>query len=328
VEVAVPKDIYLQPYAPDPVFSEEQVLALVRRHVPAARALTNIDESGGEARTYLVDNGIILKVQRPQQLRPSTNLAKEVFFLRQLEAHPDVLVPRVLGYGHDSPLVEYTVMTRMPGVAMRHITLSADERAAALGALGRTLRHIHAVPQAPFLESRLFPGDCSYANVQQRLRESFTDLAERFQLRHRTWHLPWATPSKPSTGVPWPLPQTPQEIGERAIATIPPNDERVALHSYPYAEHTFVDPSTHHFTGLIDFGDAYISHPALDMGRWNRPTEREALLRGYTADAAVSAAFMATWRVAMVLQDIVMLAHSPDQAPQAEDDLRMLLASF
>src|SRR5438270_12590755 len=95
------EDTYSQPDAPDPVLEDELVLSLVRRHVPDARAVTGIDESGGEARSYTIDDSMILKVQRPQQLRPRTSLEKEVFFLRQLEQAPAVSVPRVLGYGRE-----------------------------------------------------------------------------------------------------------------------------------------------------------------------------------------------------------------------------------
>src|SRR4051794_15914624 len=99
---------YLQPEAPDPVLDDAVVLALVRRHVPDARAVRAVDESGGEARAYAVDESIILKVQRPHRLRPRTSLAKEAFFLNQLAGDAAIAVPRVLGYGHEDNLVEYT----------------------------------------------------------------------------------------------------------------------------------------------------------------------------------------------------------------------------
>lgn len=308
----MPKDVYFQPDAPDPVLSDDLVLALVQRHVPGAQAVTGVDESGGEARTYAIDADLILKVQRPQQLRPRTSLAKEVFFLQQLESWPDISVPRALGYGRDSTLLEYTVQTRMPGVAMRHASLGEQERAAVLFQLGRTLRRIHALPQTPFIENALFPGDRSFAAVQQRFREYFDELAEVFH----------------TEGLSWPLQVSLEEIGERVLASLPENDERVALHSNPYAEHIFVDPVAHTYLGLIDFGDAYIGHPAFDVRRWNRPAEREALLEGYTADAPVSAAFMATWRAVMVLTDVIVMAHYPDRAAQAADDLQHLLATL
>jgi hygromycin-B 7''-O-kinase len=308
----MPKDVYFQPEAPDPVLSEEVVLSLVRRHVLTAQALRGVDESGGEARTYAIDEDLILKVQRPQQLRPRTSLEKEVFFLRQLEAVPDISVPRVLGYGHDSTLLEYTVMTRMPGVAMRHVAFSEEERAAVLVQLGRTLRRIHTLPQLPFAEQALFPGDRTFPAVQSRFREHFVELKEHFEME----------------GIPWPLSVSLPEISERVLASLPTNEERVALHSNPYAEHTFVEPETKHYVGLIDFGDAYLSHPAFDLRRWNRPPEREALLRGYTAEAPVSDAFMATWKAAMVLGDVIVMARYPDRAAQAADDLEYLLATL
>ena len=308
----MPKDVYIQPDAPDPVLSEELVLALVRCHVPEAQAVTGVDKSGGEARTYAIDTNLILKVQRPQQLRPRTSLAKEVFFLRQLEPFPELSVPRALGYGQDSALLEYTVMTRMPGVAMRHASLSEQDRAAVLFQLGQTLRRIHSLPQTSFSENALFPGDRTFVAVQQRFREYFVELAETFQ----------------AEGLLWPLHVSLGEIGERVVASLPENDQRVALHSNPYTEHTFVDPVAHTYLGLIDFGDAYISHPAFDVRRWNRPAEREALLSGYTAEAPVSSAFMATWKAVMVLADVIVMAHYPDRVAQAADDLQHLLATL
>lgn len=308
----MPRDIYIQPDAPDPILSEDLVLSLVRRHVPTAQAVTGVDESGGEARTYAIDATLILKVQRPQQLRPRTSLAKEVWFLQQLESVSDISVPQVLGYGRDSALLEYTVMTRMPGVAMRHVPLSEQEHAAVLFQLGKTLRRIHSLSQGPFIENALFPGDRTFAAVQQRFREYFAEMAEIYATR----------------GTPWPLAMPLSELGEEVLASLPENDERVALHSNPYAEHTFVDPVTHAYLGLIDFGDAYISHPAFDLRRWNRPAEREALLRGYTAEAPVSLAFLATWKAVMILADVIVMAHYPDRAAPAADDLQQLLSTL
>ncbi len=267
---------------------------------------------GDEARTYAIDSTLILKVRHPQQLRPRTSLEKEVWFLHYLEGVPDIAVTRVLGYGRDSALLEYTVMTRMPGVAMRHVPLSEQDRVAVLFHLGKTLRRIHTLPQEPCVENALFPGDRTFPAVQQRFRDYFDELAEVYETR----------------GSLWPLDVSLREVGAQVLASLPENDERVALHSNPYAEHTFVDPGTHMYQGLIDFGDAYMSHPAFDLRRWNRPAEREALLGGYTAEAPVSAAFMATWKAVMILTDVIVMAHYPDRATQAADDLQQLLATL
>src|SRR5215210_9339145 len=98
----------------DPVLDESVVLTVVRRHWPAAGRVTGVDESGGEARTYALDEDVILKTQRPHRVRPRTSLEKEVFHLEQVASQaPEISVPRVLGYGRELG-VEYTVMTRMP----------------------------------------------------------------------------------------------------------------------------------------------------------------------------------------------------------------------
>lgn len=88
------RDFYVQPDAADPVLDAANVLAIVRRHAPNAVAVTAVDESGGEARTYAIDDDLILKVQRPQQVRARTSLAKERFFLDQLAGVAGVRVPR------------------------------------------------------------------------------------------------------------------------------------------------------------------------------------------------------------------------------------------
>lgn len=306
------KDIYSQPNAPDPVLDDELVLSLAQRHVPEAKAVTGVDESGGEARTYAVDEDLIVKVQRPQQLRPRTSLEKEVFFLNQLAEVPEVSVPRVLGHGREGAMIEYTVMTRMPGSPMRHLVLGEEERTAALVELGKTLRRIHEMPREPFEDRRLVPGDRSFDDVQARFRAHFGALAEKIRSENRTWNLD----------------VFPRQVGEIAVGSLPRNDERVALHSNPGPEHTFVFPETGSYSGLIDFGDAYISHPAFDLRRRAGLEDREAILRGYTANGPVSEAFMATWRAVMMLSDMTAIAYYPERAAAAERDLAELLAQI
>jgi aminoglycoside phosphotransferase (APT) family kinase protein len=309
----MPKDLYLQPDAPDPVLDSEVVLTLARRHVPSVRAVTAVDESGGEARTYVIDGDLIFKTQRPQQLRPRTSLAKEVFFLNQIAAVlPDLSVPRVLGYGREGPYIEYTLMTRMPGVALRHANLNGTARLEVMRALGHTLRRIHQMPQAPFVESGLFPGDTNAADVRRRFAEWFDEFAARIHKEQ----------------CPWTLQMTPEAVAERALSLLPDSDERVALHSNPWHEHTFVDPEKGKYTGLIDFGDAYISHPTFDLRRWRTREERAALLAGYTREHPVSDEFWATWFVAQVLGDMAAIAGSSTFGPAALADLEWLLTQF
>jgi aminoglycoside phosphotransferase (APT) family kinase protein len=319
----VPGDFYVQPEAPDPVLSEEVVLSLVRRHVPQGRAVTAVDESGGEARTYTIDDELIVKTQRPQQLRPTTSLEKEIFFLNQIATHaPDLHVPRVLGHGfHHDPTgdgvqIEYTVMTRMPGTAMRHVSLDDTARRGVLRQVGTTLRRIHSLPQAPFGEGELVPGDHAFVDVQIRFGRYFTGLTDAVRYEQ----------------LPWTFELTPEQLGAKALATLPYSRERVALHTNPYLEHVFVHPETSTFSGLIDFGDAFISHPACDLRRWTRPADREAVLEGYAADEPVDVAFLATWRVLGIFTNAQVMAYYAEQAPEraaeAREHLRALLAEL
>jgi hypothetical protein len=68
-----------------------------------------------------------------------------------------------------------------------------------------------------------------------------------------------------------------------------------------------VRPDTLAFVGLIDFGDAYIRHPALDW-HWPPHADRGALRRGYCDNTPVTDEFMAAWRTALMLSDLLTLA--------------------
>ena len=118
------------------------------------------------------------------------------------------------------------------------------------------------------------------------------------------------------------------EEAERTLAALPNSTECVALHSNPYHEHTFVDPASGAYVGLIDFGDAYISHPTFDLRRWRTRPEREALLAGYTAGEPVDEDFRRTWLVAQVLGDLGAVASNPAVTEEASDDLRGLVVEL
>jgi len=182
----MPKDVYLQPDAPDPVLSDDVVLGLVRRHAPGAQAVVGVDESGGEARTYAIDDRIVLKTQRPHRLRPRTSLAKEAAFLRHLVAFPAIPVPRVIGYARQMH-IEYLCMTRMPGAALSQQTITGSTRTDVLQALGQALRKIHSVPQEPLGASGLFPADRSTADLRARLAEAFDEVLAAIECAGAVW---------------------------------------------------------------------------------------------------------------------------------------------
>lgn len=307
----MPKDYYVQPDAPDPVLSEEKVLSLACQHVPDVKAVTAVDETGGEARTYVIDDHLIFKTQRPPQLRPRTSLRKEIVFLQQLEGVEGVNVPRFIGYGHPEPFVEYSLMTRMPGVAIRNAKLEGERRNTALKDLGRMLRHIHNIPQEPLRESGLFFGDQSPVDVRWRLGGLFDEVAEIIRKDNK----------------PWSFHLSPDEVGRQLMSTLPDVKTIVALHSNPGPEHVFVDPDSGKLTGVIDFGDAYFSHPVNDLRRFRAPTDRQAVLEGYRECGAVGDEFMATWRIVCGIADMVAIVYSPELQLAALEELDQILMS-
>ena len=306
-----------EPHPEDPVLTEAQVLALVRQHLTNAVAITGIDESGGEARTYFIDDDYLVKTQRPQKLRPSTSLEKETFHLRQIaQDAPEASVPRVLGYGRDGS-IEYILMTRMPGVATRYLAFEGEARRAALFELGRTLRQIHSVDLDAFEASELFPGDTDAASVHQRIEGALRRAAEAIEAEPGNWNLEIS----------------PGDLATSALAGVA-GDDRAPLHSNPGPEHVFVHPESLEFQGIIDFGDAYVSHPAFDMRRWSAPADRAAVLAGYRAEGEVSDGFLGTWRAVMIgglMSAIAAIgpgAQRPERRQQALNDLPTFLSEL
>jgi aminoglycoside phosphotransferase (APT) family kinase protein len=308
------KEYYFQPGAPDPRLSDAEALRCVRRFVPQARAITGVDESGGEARTYLVDDDLVLKVQRPQQVRVGTSLAKEAFYLRQLAAHdPAVPVPRVLGHARETNLLEYNIQTRIPGVAFASTGLLPEARHRVIFDIGRLLRRLHALPQKPFHDSAHFPADHSGLEFRTRLGAYFDVVAARLE----------------QTGGTWPPALIALEaVKEQTLAALPDTQALVALHANPGPPHTFVDPQAGTLMGLIDFGDSYISHPALDLSRWRLPGDRAAVMAGYTADEPVSEAFLRIWKCAGIVSDAVLIAFLPGHAAEAAQDVQDSLTTL
>jgi len=263
--------IYYQRGMSDPTYNESFVMDIVHKYAPAAKTLKAIDETGGEGRVYVIDNNIILKVQRPQQLRSTTSLEKEAFFLNQLEKQTDVHVPRVLGYGKEGTL-EYICMTNVQGVKVENTKLSANEKTSLLYTLGQELRKIHSIDQSPILNSGLFPCDDP------------PDLKERIRRRYQNTLM-----KKKDSLSPDKIESLSASI-DSELENIKDVDNFKGLHVNPYICHIFVDEKTHRYSGLIDFGDAYIGHPIFDMWYW-KVESRKNILKGYTSEKPVSPAF-------------------------------------
>ena len=230
--------------------------------------------------------------------------------MNQLRAYPEIVVPKVLGYGLEGK-IEYILMTRIHGVAAATIDLSGSKRTELLLRLGRVLRDLHSISQPAFYSSSLFPG---YRAEEEFMAAVRAGLSRAAQVIGQNSDI-------------WPLEIPPEDLAAKALAGLHDNVELVALHSNPGPEHVFVEPDTLEFVGLIDFGDSYISHPGLDW-RWPTHQDRLTILQGYGEETSVTEEFTATWRSILVLSDMSTAAARPATRSEALGRLRELAREF
>ncbi|WP_156810898.1 phosphotransferase family protein [Arthrobacter sp. FB24] len=311
-------DTYLQPGAPDPVLPKDLVLDLAGRFLPdgnnGADTRFDVDESGGEARAYMLGSGIVVKTQRPHRLRPRTSLEKEAHVLSLLAGPLAGRIPRLFGYGREDTAagpVEFLVMSRIRGCAALHAGLPARE--ALLASLADVLRSVHAADVTGLRDSGLLPADVDSAALRGRLQLGFADACDGFAA-HRDRYA--------GAGAP-------ERIAIAAVDALAglTDESPVLLHSNPGPTHVFVGDGGL-CTGLIDFGDAYASHPALDLRSWPDPADRIVLHEAYTGGRPTTRGFDAVWTVVMILADLNAMLHRADLAEAAGRDLALRLAQL
>jgi hygromycin-B 7''-O-kinase len=310
-------DVYSQPDAPDPVLPAELVRELAAMHLPPEVRLAGgmaVDESGGEARVYLFDRadaaaGVVVKTQRPNRLRPRTSLAKEAVLLAALAGPLAGRIPVL--YGHDAVdtaagPVEFLVLSRMPGRAVVTGGVPEGARAALLRELAGVLRVVHGLDVGELRSAGTLPTVEDAAALRARLEPNFADLVEHLETQ----------PDR------WPLEVRPEHVAERALAALPARLDAppVPLHSNPGPTHVFTDDAGR-FTGLIDFGDAYAAHPALDLRSWPDPADRVRLRDAYLDGRAPGAEWDAVGTVAMIYADLGALTGPTLTAAPAAADL-------
>jgi len=255
----------------DPILENNHVLSLVRPFAPEAGAVIRIDEQGGSARTYHIDCGVTLKVLRPNRVKTATYIEREVFLLKQLEKNGVANIPKSLGYGKCGSL-EYNCMTTIPGSAVRFSQLTAKEREDMLYNLGVTLYHIHNIDLKPFYESGLlYDTYTTDEHIQNQVRHYFDIATKKNVAKLDPKHIDEA-----------------KLQADKYIAKIKYIKPKMR-HADPSDEHTFVEDGI--YSGVIDFGDAYISHPAFDLRRWAHE-DRPALTKGYLSAGAVEDSFL------------------------------------
>jgi hygromycin-B 7''-O-kinase len=174
------------------------------------------------------------------------------------------------------------------------------------------LRHIHSMPLDSFVRSGLFPNQGS----SRQLRTSIHDLLGRFAKEIAL--LPHEYDINPPI----------QVIVDKVLAALPNDGRRSVLHANPFEEAVFVDPRTESFVGLIDFGDAYIGHPAFDLRPWPKREDRFAILGGYASEGPIDDSFMTTWRIGLVLGILASLVRQLEPLENLEHTLCEILGEL
>src|SRR5205823_90030 len=146
----------------------------------------------------------------------------------------------------------------MPGDAFIRQETPCGSRGTLLHEVGAVLARLHAVPTGPLLADRdLVPVDSDGAALARRLELGFADLVDHIAKDPACW-----SPVR-----------SPEDVAAAAVAMVPTDFTPVVLHSNPGPMHVFCTPEGG-FTGLIDFGDSYASHPAMDLRTWPDPADR------------------------------------------------------
>ena len=226
-------------------------------------------------------------------------------------------IPRLHGYGMaetEMGQVEFLVMSRVLGRAVVHRPVTGARRDQLLADVAGTLRKVHAADLHEMQDPGLLPngGDDDAIALQRRLRDGFADLVDAIAVH----------PGR------WTVSVSPDEVMSAALAALPSTlvQPAVLLHSNPGPTHVFVDAAGS-FTG-IDFGDAYRSHPALDLRAWPDPADRVKLSAAYLGSDPADTEFEAVWTVAMIHADMTALVRQADSAEQAGQDLAMRLSAL
>jgi aminoglycoside phosphotransferase (APT) family kinase protein len=237
-------------------------------------------------------------------VRPRTSLAKEAYLLDALAETVHPYLPRLLGYGRTDTAhgeVEYLCLSRVPGVPAGRTPLAGEARTRLMTELAVLLRRLHSTT----IDDDRVPRDPDWAALRRRLEFDFADVAD-------------GMPRHPPA---WPLPLTMRELRRRALAALPCTGpwRPVLLHANPGPPHVFVEDQR--LSGLIDFGDAYVGHPALDLHRWPDPADRGELRDHYRGGLPAGDCFDRVWTVAMILADVKEVSRGSALARAAAADL-------
>lgn len=209
-------------------------------------------DRGGESRTFRTGDGALVTVglDWPQVRREPCDVERECGLLAAVARVVAVAVPEVVDRVPDEGLV---VVRALPGRRLLDVRADGATRLAAATAVARTLAELHASPSTTWAD--LAPVDA-------------TPPAE------------WRDEAAASLDVVRDALDSRQQAEAAAFLARPapePTDDLCFTHNDLGVEHVLVDPASRRVTGVIDWSDAAVTDPSVDLARLLRDLGPDAL---------------------------------------------------
>lgn len=226
----------------------EEVRALLARHLPSYEPLSVVALGAGlDHAAYEVDGRLVVRVRHPGGARAEAT-GHEADLLALVAARSPVPVPRPVLVDPEAGAIAYE---KLPGVPLLGRPVADPTRATpALGALLTALHRTDPAEAAHLVDRDDVPPADWLAEAAGHHRQ----VADR---------LP---------------PAARRRVEDFLASPPPPAPTALALcHNDLGAEHLLVDPATGTLTGVIDWADAAITDPAVDLARVLRDLGGRAL---------------------------------------------------
>jgi aminoglycoside phosphotransferase (APT) family kinase protein len=236
-----------KPWLPEVEVTPELATALIESQCPALAPVTLAAMGAGWDNTaYLVNGEWVFRFPRRTIAVPL--LESEARVLPALAPRLPFPIPRPEWFGRPDTTYRWPFLgyRRLAGRVASDVGLSDSARAGLAGPLAQFLRALHDIPVAE-AEAWGAPPDAfgrlDGARLEKMIRPALVELIERGVIEDAA---PWLA------------------ILEAGLGALPLEGPLALVHGDFYSRHVLVDEGGR-MTGVIDFGDMHLGHPAVDL---------------------------------------------------------------
>ena len=243
----VRKTLADKPWMPEIEVSAPLATALIESQCAAlAPAHVELMGEGWDNTAFLVNGEWVFRFPRRTIAVPLLETERRV--LPSLAPRLPYPIPTPVWFGHPDATYKWPFLgyRRLDGRVASDVDLSDDARAALAAPLARFLRALHDVPLADAQAWGAPHGVFEYldgARLERLARPALADLVTRRVL---------------DDAAPW------LDVVDAGLAALPLDGPQSIVHGDCYSRHILVDDSGR-MSGVIDFGDLHLDHPAVDL---------------------------------------------------------------